>query len=59
MKELHTDDLSMNSGKLFREQMIENFKAIQQESNDLRREIDKINDKLKKQDDIYNAGGGM
>ncbi|MFR0607086.1 hypothetical protein ACLUV9_01695 [Limosilactobacillus balticus] len=40
MKELHTDDLSMNSGKLFREQMIENFKAIEQEFNDLQREID-------------------
>lgn len=29
MKELHTSDLSMNSGKLFREQMIENFEAIE------------------------------
>ena len=29
MKELHTNDLSMNSGKLFREQMIENFEAIE------------------------------
>ena len=46
LKELHTDDLSMNSGKLFREQMIENFKAIEQEFNDLRGEIDK----MKKQD---------
>ena len=34
LKELHTDDLSMNSGKLFREQMIENFKAIEQEDKD-------------------------
>lgn len=34
LKELHTDDLSMNSGKLFREQMIENFKAIEQEDHD-------------------------
>lgn len=31
MKELHTNDLSMNSGKLFREQMIENFEAIEYE----------------------------
>lgn len=31
LKELHTDDLSMNSGKLFRNQMIENFEAIEQE----------------------------
>ena len=30
LKELHTDDLSMNSGKLFREQMVENFKIIEQ-----------------------------
>ncbi len=34
LKELHTDDLSMNSGKSFREQMIENFKAIEQEDKD-------------------------
>ena len=53
----HVEDLATNS-KL-PGQLTENFKAIQQESNDLRREIDKINDKLKKQDDIYNAGGGM
>lgn len=40
LKELHTDDLSMNSGKLFREQMIENFKAIEQAINDLDKKID-------------------
>ena len=34
MKELHTNDLPMNSGKLFREQMVENFKAIEQEDHD-------------------------
>lgn len=34
LKELHTNDLSMNSGKLFREQMVENFKAIEQEDHD-------------------------
>lgn len=34
MKELHTNDLSMNSGKLFREQMVENFKMIEQEDKD-------------------------
>lgn len=34
LKELHTNDLSMNSGKLFREQMVENFKAIEQEDKD-------------------------
>lgn len=34
MKELHTNDLSMNSGKLFREQMVENFKAIEQEDKE-------------------------
>ncbi|WP_231093578.1 hypothetical protein [Limosilactobacillus reuteri] len=54
MKELHTDDLSMNSGKLFREQMVENFKVIEQAINDesdqrsegdnnLQGEIDKAN----------------
>lgn len=46
MKELHTNDLSMNSGKLFREQMIENFEAIEQVINDIYGEIDK----MKKQD---------
>lgn len=50
LKELHTDDLSMNSGKLFREQMIENFKAIQQAINDLRREIDNEEQDRKSED---------
>lgn len=31
MKQLHVNDISMNNGKLFREQMIENFEIIQQE----------------------------
>ena len=31
MKQLHANDISMNNGKLFREQMIENFEIIQQE----------------------------
>ena len=42
LKELHTDDLSMNSGKLFREQMIENFKAIEQAINDFDKRITKL-----------------
>ncbi len=44
LKELHTDDLSMNSGKLFREQMIENFKAIEQEDYELKGLIKKATD---------------
>ncbi|WP_231824160.1 hypothetical protein [Limosilactobacillus balticus] len=40
----------MNSGKLFREQMIENFKAIQQEFNDLQREIDNEEQDRKSED---------
>ena len=36
----------MNSGKLFREQMVENFEAIEQVINDIYGEIDK----MKKQD---------
>ena len=50
LKELHTDDLSMNSGKLFREQMIENFKAIQKELNDFRGEIDSEEQDRKSED---------
>lgn len=50
LKELHTDDLSMNSGKLFREQMIENFKVIEQELANL----SGTNEKLKK---LQNALG--
>ncbi|MDW5473211.1 hypothetical protein [Limosilactobacillus reuteri] len=46
MKELHTNDLSMNSGKLFREQMVENFKAIEQVINDIYGEIDKLNNRI-------------
>ncbi|WP_225432629.1 hypothetical protein [Limosilactobacillus reuteri] len=55
MKELHTDDLSMNSGKLFREQMIENFKAIEQAINDLRREIDNEEQDRKSEDNKLNG----
>ena len=65
LKELHTDDLSMNSGKLFREQMIENFKAIEQEDTDLRKLINDKHDDLSKQltqlnqrlDELMNGGG--
>ena len=59
MKELHTDDLSMNSGKLFREQMIENFEVIEKAINDNKKDIDK----MKKQQDtnvnssIYDSFG--
>ncbi|QLL75901.1 hypothetical protein [Limosilactobacillus reuteri] len=49
MKELHTDDLSMNSGKLFREQMVENFKTIEQTINDIRKELSAI---AKRQDEL-------
>ncbi|MFR0502889.1 hypothetical protein [Limosilactobacillus reuteri] len=55
MKELHTDDLSMNSGKLFREQMIENFKAIQKELNDFRGEIDSEEQDRKSEDNKLNG----
>lgn len=53
----HVEDLATNS-KL-PGQLTENFKRIEQAINDIYGEIDKINNKLKKQDDIYNAGGGM
>lgn len=55
LKELHTDDLSMNSGKLFREQMVENFKAIEQEDkNDDQALSDEVTDR-KKGDDTEKA----
>ena len=48
MKELHTNDLSMNSGKLFREQMVENFKTIEQEDkNDDQALSDEVIDRKK------------
>lgn len=64
MKELHTNDLSMNSGKLFREQMIENFEAIEQEDIDIRKLINDKHDDLSKQltqlnkrlDELLNGG---
>ncbi|WP_405077247.1 hypothetical protein ACIUDV_06155 [Limosilactobacillus reuteri] len=64
MKELHTNDLSMNSGKLFREQMIENFEAIEQEDIDIRKLINDKHDDLSKQlaqlnkrlDELMNGG---
>lgn len=48
MKELHTDDLSMNSGKLFREQMVENFKIIERNDSDIRRLLQEDHDDLAK-----------
>lgn len=64
LKELHTNDLSMNSGKLFREQMIENFEAIEQEDIDIRKLINDKHDDLSKQlaqlnkrlDELMNGG---
>ena len=55
LKELHTNDLSMNSGKLFREQMVENFKAIEQEDHDDDQALsDEVTDR-KKGDDAEKA----
>lgn len=48
----HKHDISLD-GQEMRNQMIENFEAIEKAINDLRGQIDKVND------DIYNAGGGM
>lgn len=64
LKELHTNDLSMNSGKLFREQMIENFKIIEQNDSDIRRLLQedhddlakKINNVNKRLDELMNGG---
>lgn len=65
LKELHTDDLSMNSGKLFREQMVENFKIIERNDSDIRRLLQedhddlakKINNVNKRLDELMNGGG--
>lgn len=47
MKQLHTDDLSANSGKLFREQSVENFKMIEQVITQLRNRIDNLENEIK------------
>lgn len=52
MKELHTNDLSMNSGKLFREQMIGNFEAIEQAITDIYNRLE-ILEKKNKQDSDF------
>ncbi|MFR0575374.1 hypothetical protein ACLUW3_00020 [Limosilactobacillus reuteri subsp. suis] len=65
MNELHTNDLSMNSGKLFREQMVENFKIIERNDSDIRRLLQeehddlakKINNVNKRLDELMNGGG--
>lgn len=65
LKELHTDDLSMNSGKLFREQMVENFKIIERNDSDIRQLLQedhddlakKINNVNKRLDELMNGGG--
>ena len=46
LNQLHIDDLSMNSGKLLREQLTENFKAIEQCFNDFQKQIDMLNDRI-------------
>lgn len=64
LKELHTDDLSMNSGKLFREQMVENFKIIERNDSDIRRLLQEDHDDLAKKinnvntrlDELMNGG---
>lgn len=64
LKELHTNDLSMNSGKLFREQMVENFKIIERNDSDIRRLLQEDHDDLSKQltqinkrlDELMNGG---
>ena len=65
LKELHTDDLSINSGKLFREQMVENFKIIERNDSDIRRLLQedhddlakKINNVNKRLDELMNGVG--
>ena len=52
LKELHTDELSMNSGKLFREQMVENFKAIEQVINDIEGRLETLEKKNKQDSDF-------
>ncbi|MCC4491482.1 hypothetical protein LMB81_08250 [Limosilactobacillus reuteri] len=52
LKELHTNDLSMNSGKLFREQMIDNFEAIEQAITDIYNRLE-ILEKKNKQDSDF------
>lgn len=46
MKPLHTDDIVAGDGQIMRRQIIENFKAIQQEFDDFRGEIDSEDNKL-------------
>ena len=55
----------MNSGKLFREQMVENFKIIERNDSDIRRLLQedhddlakKINNVNKRLDELMNGGG--
>lgn len=54
----------MNSGKLFREQMVENFKIIERNDSDIRRLLQedhddlakKINNVNKRLDELMNGG---
>lgn len=46
MKQLHTTDIVAGDGQKMRQQMVENFEAIEQAINDLQGQIDK----MKKQD---------
>lgn len=52
LKELHTDDLSMNSGKLFREQMIENFEATEKAITKIEDRLETLEKKNKKDSDF-------
>ena len=44
LEQLHTNDLSMNSGKKLREQLVENFTIIQKILNDYESNKAKDND---------------
>lgn len=52
MKQLHTNDISMNNGKLFRKQTVENFEIIQQVLNDIDNRLTKIEKKKQADDDF-------
>lgn len=45
-QQLHTNDLAMNSDRLFRRQLIDNFIMIEQEFYNLTQRMDKVEDNM-------------
>ena len=57
MKPLHTDDIVAGDGQIVRQQMIDNFKAIEQEDIDDDNARDQLNERVTKIENLLKTYG--